>query len=314
VHEGNRRAIVAALVANLGIAIAKLVGFLITGAASMLAEAVHSVADTSNQALLLMGGRRARRAATATHPFGYGRERYFWAFIVALVLFLLGGLFAVAEGIDKLRHPHDVESATVAVGILVVAIGLEAFSLRTAIVEASLVRGTQGWWEFIRRAKGPELPVVLLEDTGALVGLILALFGVGLGALTDDAHWDALGSLGIGVLLVVIAGVLVVEMKSLLIGESASPGDERAIRTALETSPSIRRLIHLRTQHLGPDELLVGAKIEVDHTLTLPEVARCIDEAEARVRASVSKARVIYLEPDVARAAASDATGGGEQP
>lgn len=300
-HEGNRRAIVAALVANFGIAIAKLVGFAITGAASMLAEAVHSIADTSNQALLLVGGRRAARAATVAHPFGYGRERYFWAFIVALVLFLLGGVFAVYEGIDKLRHPHDLESVTVAVVILVVAIGLETVSFRTAIVEASRQRGGVGWWEFIRHSKGPELPVVLLEDAGALFGLILALFGVGLGAVTDNPRWDAVGSLGIGVLLVVIAAVLVVEMKSLLIGEGASASDEATIRSTLESSSSIRRLIHLRTQHLGPDELLVGAKIEIDHTLTLPEIATCINEAETRVRTAVPKARVMYLEPDVAR-------------
>ena len=300
-HEGNRRAIVAALVANFGIAIAKLVGFFITGAASMLAESVHSIADTSNQALLLVGGRRAARAATVAHPFGYGRERYFWAFVVALVLFLLGGVFAVYEGIDKLRHPHDLESVTVAVVILVVAIGLETVSFRTAIVEASRRRGGVGWWEFIRHSKEPELPVVLLEDAGALFGLILALFGVGLGAVTDNPRWDAVGSLSIGVLLVVIAVVLVVEMKSLLIGEGASVGDEAAIRSTLESSPSIRRLIHLRTQHLGPDELLVGAKIEIDHTLTLTEIAQCINDAEARVRAAVPKARVIYLEPDVAR-------------
>ena len=300
-QDGSRKAIVAALGANLGIAVAKLVGFAVTGAASMLAEAVHSIADTANQALLLLGGRRARQRATPSHPFGYGRERYFWAFIVALVLFLLGGVFAMAEGIDKLRHPHDLESTAVAVVILVIAIGLESFSLRTAIVEAAEERGTQGWWNFIRRAKGPELPVVLLEDTGALVGLVLALAGVGLGALTDNARWDALGSLGIGILLVVIALVLVVEMKSLLIGEAASPADEVAIQTALAATPSVLGVIHLRTQHLGPEELLVGAKIELDHALTLPEVARCIDEAERRIREVVPKARLIYLEPDVTR-------------
>ena len=300
-HEGGRRAIIAALTANLGIAIAKLIGFAITGAASMLAEAVHSIADTSNQALLLVGGARARRRATPTHPFGYGRERYFWAFIVALVLFLLGGVFAIVEGVEKLRHPHELESAGIAIAILAVAIVLETFSLRTAIVEASKARAGQGWWEFIRRAKGPELPVVLLEDIGALFGLVLALLGVVIGGITDNPRWDAVGSLGIGVLLVVIAWVLVVEMKSLLIGEGASSGNERAIRDALESSPSVRKLIHLRTQHLGPEELLVAAKIELDHALTLPDVASSINEAEHRIRAAVPNARVIYLEPDVAR-------------
>lgn len=299
--DGSRRAIVAALGANLGIAVAKLIGFAITGAASMLAEAVHSIADTSNQALLLLGGRRARRAASASHPFGYGRERYFWAFVVALVLFLLGGVFAISEGIDKLRDPRDLESTVVAIVILTVAIGLESFSLRTAIIEATEVRGTLSWWEFIRHAKAPELPVVLLEDTGALVGLLLALFGIALGALTGNARWDALGSLSIGILLVVIAWVLVVEMKSLLIGEAASPRDEAAIRVALGESPGVLGVIHLRTEHLGPEELLVVAKIELDHRLTLPEIAGRIDEAERHVRDAVPTARLIYLEPDVAR-------------
>jgi cation diffusion facilitator family transporter len=301
VHEGSRKAIFAALAANAGIAVAKLVGFVLTGAASLLAEAVHSLADTSNQALLLLGGSRSRRKASLAHPFGYGRERYFWAFIVALVLFLLGGVFAIGEGIDKLRHPHELESLPIAVGILLVAIVLEGFSLRTALHQASLVRGSESWWLFIRHSKEPELPVVLLEDTGALLGLMLAMAGVGLGAVTDNARWDAVGSLGIGILLVVIAAVLVVEMKSLLIGESASPADVTAIERALAGSPGVRQVIHLRTEHIGPDELLVGAKIDLDHDLTLPEVAARINEAEARVRTAVPKARVIYIEPDVAR-------------
>ncbi|MCU1377871.1 MAG: cation diffusion facilitator family transporter [Acidimicrobiales bacterium] len=309
-HEGSRKAIFAALAANAGIAVAKLVGFVLTGAASLLAEAVHSLADTSNQALLLLGGSRSRRKASLAHPFGYGRERYFWAFIVALVLFLLGGVFAIGEGIDKLRHPHHLESLPIAVGILLVAVVLEGLSLRTAIHQASLVRGGESWWSFIRHSKEPELPVVLLEDTGALLGLMLALAGVGLGAVTDNARWDAVGSLGIGILLVVIAAVLVVEMKSLLIGESASPADVTAIERALAGSPGVRQVIHLRTEHIGPDELLVGAKVDFDHDLTLPEVAARIDEAEARLRTAVPKARVVYIEPDVARTEGVPATEG----
>lgn len=300
-HEGSRKAIFAALAANAGIALAKLVGFLLTGAASMLAEAVHSLADTSNQALLLLGGNRARREANRAHPFGYGRERYFWAFVVALVLFLLGGVFAIVEGIDKLQHPHELESLPIAVGILLVAVVLEGFSLRTAIAEASLQRGDDSWWKFIRHSKGPELPVVLLEDTGALLGLLMALLGVGMGAITDNARWDAVGSLGIGILLVLIAAVLVVEMKSLLIGESASPADIAAIERAIVETPCVLNLIHLRTEHLGPEELLVGVKVEMHHELTLPEVADQIDEIERHLRAAVPKARVIYIEPDVTR-------------
>jgi cation diffusion facilitator family transporter len=299
--EGSRRAIIAALVANVGIAIAKFVGFLLTGAASLLAEALHSAADSGNQALLLLGAKKAKRRATTEHPFGYGRERYFWAFVVSLVLFSLGGLFAIFEGIEKLRHPHELESVGIAIGILVVAIVLETFSLHTAVKEANHVRGNESWWSFIRHSKSPELPVVLLEDTGAEVGLFLALGGVLMAHFTDEPRWDAAGSLGIGVLLVVIAAVLAFEMKSLLMGESASPGDEAKIRRAIEDGPEVRRLIHIRTQHLGPEELLVGAKIELAGDPSFAEVAGAINATEGRIRAAVPSARVVYLEPDLAR-------------
>jgi cation diffusion facilitator family transporter len=301
VQEGSRKAIIAALVANSGIAVAKFVGFLITGSASLLAEAVHSVADTSNQGLLLFGGSRARRKATPEHPFGYGRERYFWSFVVALVLFSMGGLFAIYEGIEKLRHPHAPESFGVAVVILLVAIALETYSLTTAIREANHVRAGRSWWEFIRRSKSPELPVVLLEDIGAQTGLFLALGGVLAAHFTGAARWDAAGSLGIGILLVVIAIVLAVEMKSLLIGESASPADEDAIRGAIEGSSGVRRLIHMRTQHLGPDELLVAAKLEFEGGLSVAQLADAVNAAETRLREAVPTARVIYLEPDLTR-------------
>jgi cation diffusion facilitator family transporter len=300
VHEGSRKAIAAAFFANLGIAIAKFAGFAVTGAASLLAEAIHSVADTGNQALLFLGGHRARRRPTPEHPFGYGRERYFWAFIVALMLFSLGALFAIYEGIEKLIHPHELESVTVALAVLGVAIVLEAFSFRTAVVQSAALKGDESWWHFIRRSKSPELPVVLLEDTGALVGLMLAFVGVGAAELTGNPRWDALGSVGIGILLGVIAIVLAVEMKSLLIGESAAGPVEAAIRTAISDAPDVRRIIHLRTLHLGPDELLVAAKLDLDSS-TVPDVARAIDAAENRVRAAVPIARVIYLEPDLFR-------------
>jgi cation diffusion facilitator family transporter len=300
VHEGSRRAIVAAFLANLGIAIAKFVGFALTGAASLLAEALHSVADTGNQALLFLGGARARRRPTPEHPFGYGRERYFWAFVVALMLFSLGGLFAVYEGIDKLLHPHQLESVAIALGVLGVAIVLESLSFRTAFVEAAAVKGEESWWRFIRRSKSPELPVVLLEDTGALLGLGLAFLGISLAEVTGNPRWDAVGSIGIGILLVVIAIVLAAEMKSLLIGESATAQTESAIRAAIMDGPEVRRIIHLRTLHLGPDELLVAAKAELDSP-SVPDLTRAIDTVEARIRAAVPIARLIYLEPDVYR-------------
>ena len=298
-HEGSKRAIAAAFLANLGIAIAKFVGFAITGASSMLAEAIHSVADTANQGLLFLGGARAARPASAERPFGYGRERYFWSFIVALVLFLVGGLFAVYEGIEKLREPHEITSPAVALGILGVALVLETFSLRTAVKAANPERRGLSWWRYIRTSKSPELPVVLLEDLGALVGLAFAFIGVTLAVVTDQSRWDGAATLAIGILLVTIAIILVVELKGLLIGEAATPEDLRRIREAIEGTPSVRRLIHMRTQHIGPEEVLVGAKIELDPGLTSADIAEAINAAEARMREAVPIARVIYLEPDL---------------
>jgi cation diffusion facilitator family transporter len=300
--SGGSRAIVAALAANLGIAVTKFVAYLLTGSSSMLAESIHSVADSGNQGLLLVGGRRARRAATPEHPFGYGRERYIYAFIVAIVLFSLGGLFALYEGYHKLQHPEPIDSwRWVPVAVLVAAIGMESFSFRTAIVESNQIRGDQSWVQFVRHAKAPELPVVLLEDLGALVGLVLALVGVGLTLVTDDGTWDGLGTVCIGVLLVVIAFVLALETKSLVLGEGAAPDAVRRIEAALLADGSVERVIHMRTLHLGPEELLVAAKIAVRHDDTAAEVARAIDAAEVRVREAVPIARVIYLEPDLLR-------------
>jgi cation diffusion facilitator family transporter len=297
--EGGRRAIIAAFLANLGIAISKLVAFLFTGASSMLAESIHSFADTGNQALLILGGARARRLPSADHPFGYGRVRYFWAFVVALVLFTLGGLFAIYEGIQKLRDPHEIESPAWAFGVLILAIALESFSFRTAIREGERVRGTLTWWSFIHRSKSPELPVVLLEDLGALFGLSFALAGVSAAVATGDARWDAAGSLTIGLLLIVIAAILAVEMKSLLIGEAADPQVAKALEDSILGGPHVRRLIHMRTEHLGPEELLVTAKVEFEDGLSGRELTAAINATEDLMRRDTPMARVIYLEPDV---------------
>lgn len=303
-QEGSRKAIVAAFFANLGIAIAKFVGFFLTSSAGLLAEAGHSLADTSNQALLLLGGRRASRVADEDHPFGYGRERYFWAFVVALVLFSMGGLFALYEGIQKLIDPHETENLAVAIGILIVAIGLETFSLRTAVREANHVKPKDmGWWEFIRTSKQPELPVVLLEDVGAEIGLFLALAGVSLAATTGDPRWDAVGSIAIGLLLILIGIFLAIETRGLLLGERAAATSEEAIRRAITTHPAVRNLIHLRTQHLGPDVLLVGAKIEFANEFDTPRLATEVNAVETAIRAVEPMAKWIYLEPDLLRSA-----------
>ena len=296
----STRAIVAALAANLGIALSKFVACVLTGSSSMLAEAIHSVADSGNQGLLLVGGKRARRDATPAHPFGYGRERYLYAFIVSVVLFSVGGLFAIYEGFHKVRDPHGIDEwQWVPVAVLLVAIGLESFSFRTAIVESNHTRGAESWWSFVRHAKAPELPVVLLEDFAALLGLLFALIGVGMTLLTGNGVWDGVGTLMIGGLLVVVAVFLSVETRSLLLGESATPEAVRRIEAALLAEPSVQRIIHMRTLHLGPEELLVAAKIAVAGDDTASLVARAIDGAEARIRAAEPMARVIYLEPDV---------------
>lgn len=307
-HGGSAKAIMAALGANLGIAVIKFIAFGITGAASMLAEAVHSVVDSGNQVLLLTGARSARRAANTEHPFGYGRERYVYGFLVALVLFTAGGLFAVYEGVNKIRHPHHLDAPVVAIAVLLAAIMLESLSLRTAIGESRALKAADSWFGFIRHAKNPELPVVLLEDVAALTGLCFALAAVGLSWGTGQPVWDGIGTCLIGALLITVAVVLVVETKSLLVGESAAPAVVAAIAAALAgdgpaggAGSGVLRVIHLRTMHLGPEELLVGAKLAMAPGLELGQVARAIDAAEARVRAVVPAARVIYLEPDLDR-------------
>ena len=313
--SGGTKAIVAALGANLAIAASKFLAAGLSGSASMLAEGVHSVADSGNQALLLVGGKKAQREASEEHPFGYGRERYVYSFLVAVVLFAVGGVFALYEGYEKITHPHEIEHWYWPVGVLVFAIVAESLSFRTAIRESNALRGNLSWYQFIRRAKAPELPVVLLEDFGALVGLVLALGGVGLALLTGNGVWDGVGTLCIGALLVLIALVLAGETKSLLLGEAADPRELTRIRDALVDGESVTRIIHMRTLHLGPEELLVAAKVELRRDATVVQVAEAIDAAERRVRDAVPIARVIYLEPDIYRPEAatdSDTAGGAD--
>ncbi|MFI5777796.1 cation diffusion facilitator family transporter [Nocardia sp. NPDC051570] len=302
---GGKKAIVAALSANLGIAIAKFIGAAITGSGSMLAEAVHSVADTGNQGLLLLGQNRAEQEADELHPFGYARNRYFYSFVVALVLFTLGAMYAIYEGVHKIQHPEDLSSPFVAVAILVIASALESYSFWTAMRESAPLRGNAGWWRFIRNSRNPELPVVLLEDSGALIGLLIALVAVVLTMVTGNPIFDGLGTLAIGLLLGVIAVVLIVEMKSLLIGEGATPDQNRRIRENLVDGTRIDRVIHLRTEYLGPEELLVAAKVAIVPGLDIADIARAIDDAEARVRAAVPAAGLMYIEPDLYRSPAT---------
>ncbi|HEX4402594.1 MAG TPA: cation diffusion facilitator family transporter [Galbitalea sp.] len=307
VRPGGNRAIVAALLANVGIAIVKFIAFLFSGSSSMLAESVHSLADTGNQGLLLLGGRKSRKQADETHPFGYGRERFVFAFVVSIILFSVGGVFSIWEGIQKLTSPRPLENPWIPVVVLVVSIGLEAFSFRTAIRESRHTRGKDSLPAFIRHAKAPELPIVLLEDFAALIGLTLAFFGVGLTIITGNGVFDGISTLCIGTLLVLVAVVLGVETKSLLVGEGASPADLTAIRDAINAHKDVEALIHIKTLYLGPDELLVGAKVAFARTKKLADVASAIDAVEASIREAVPIARVIYLEPDVYRPSAEGA-------
>ena len=296
------RAILAALLANIGIAITKFIAAAISGSASMFAEAIHSVADSGNQFLLIIGGKRAKRAATATHPFGYGRSRYIYAFMVSIVLFSIGGMFSLFEGVSKLSEPHELENAWLPLTVLGVAIVLESFSLRTALHEAKKARGKTSLVQYIRHAKSPELPVVILEDIAALLGLVFAFVGVSLTVLTHDPIYDAYGTLAIGALLILVAIILGAETSSLLVGEGATADDTTLIRDALEVVVGKGAVIHMKTLYLGPDELMLGAKISVAKGATGEEIAETINAAEESVRNAVPATRVIYLEPDIKHA------------
>jgi cation diffusion facilitator family transporter len=306
--EGGTRAVIAALLANSGIAVTKFVAAAISGSASMLAEGVHSVADAGNQVLLLVGGRRAKKAATETHPFGYGRERYVFAFVVAIILFSVGGMFSLYEGIHKLESHEELNLPWIPLLVLSVAIVLESFSLRTAVIEANKARGDQSLVSFIRHAKQPELPVILLEDIAALLGLVFAFAGVGLSLLTGNVIWDAIGTIAIGVLLIGVAVILGIETKSLLVGEGASRADVEKIRAAFSAHKKVEAIIHMKTLYLGPDELMVAAKVAVPKATRATDLAKAINEIEDAVRAAVPVARVIYIEPDIYVAGSNTST------
>lgn len=297
--SGGTKAIIAAFLANTGIALTKFIAWFFSGSASMLAEGVHSVADAGNQLLLILGGRQAKKKADKEHPFGYGRERYVYAFVVSIILFSVGGIFSIYEGVDKLTHPHELENAWLPLLVLSIAIVLESFSLRTAVKESNHVRGKQTWVQFVRRAKAPELPVVLLEDIAALIGLVFAFVAVGLTVITGNPLFDAIGTLMIGTLLIIVAIVLGIETKSLLVGEGANDDDVAKIEQAIVAGPEAERIIHMKTLYLGPDELLVAAKLGFTADQKVLEIAAATNVIEQRIRAAVPSARVIYIEPDV---------------
>jgi len=297
--EGGKKAVIAALLANSGIAVSKFVAFAITGSTSMLSEAIHSVADALNQVLLLIGGKRSKRVADDKYQFGYGRVRYVYGFMVAIVLFMVGGIYSLYEGWHKWNHPEPVNNHWIAIGVLTIAIILESLSFRTAILETNKVRGKRSFAKFVRDARQPELPVILLEDFGALLGLVFAMFGVSFAVITGDGRWDGMGAMAIGTLLIIIAIILIREMSAMLVGEGALPEEYDAVKTALESAPLVERVIHLRTLHVGPDALLVGAKIAISRCDSAQDIAQGIDEAERLLRLAVPSAQYVFLEPDL---------------
>ena len=299
--EGGTKAVIAALLANSGIAVSKFVAFVITGSTSMLSEAIHSVADALNQVLLLIGGKRSKRVADEKYQFGYGRVRYVYGFMVAIVLFMVGGIYSLYEGWHKWNHPEPVNNHWIAIGVLTIAIILESLSFRTAILETNKVRGKRSFAKFVRDARQPELPVILLEDFGALLGLVFAMFGVSFAVITGDGRWDGMGAMAIGTLLIIIAVILIREMSAMLVGEGALPEEYDAVKAALESAPLVERVIHLRTLHVGPDALLVGAKIAIRRCDTAQDIAQGIDEAERLLRLAVPSAQYVFLEPDLDR-------------
>lgn len=304
--QSGTKAIVAALFANIGIAITKFFAAFVSGSAAMLAEGVHSVADSANQLLLLIGGKRSRKKADSKHPFGYGRERYLYAFVVAIVLFSIGGVFSVYEGLKKFKNPEALSMWWVPIAVLVVAIVLETMSFRVAIRESKKLKGSESWWQFVQRSKAPELPVVLFEDAAALVGLVIALVGVGLSVITGDPLFDAIATVAIGVLLIIVAAVLVIRVSSLLVGEGANPEDIHTIEKAISETHGVERIIHMKTLYMAPEELMIGAKISISPDKKVREVAAIINRAEAQIRMAVPHAKIIYMEPDVWRDPASE--------
>jgi len=293
------RSIFFALGANVAIAIAKTAGAVATGSASMLAEAIHSFADCGNQALLIWGLKEAKRTASADHPLGHGRAIYFWSFIVALMLFSMGGLFSIYEGVHKLHDTEPVRYAWVAVGILGFSIVAESVSLWGALREINKERGDQGLWRWFRSSRQSELLVILGEDIAALGGLVLALGFIGLAMLTGNPVWDAIGSIGIGVLLIGVAILVGIEVKALLVGQSAEPQVLAALRAHLEAQAPVAQVYSLITQQLGSD-IMVAVKARMRPLGTDVALIEAINTVERSLRATFPQVRWVFFEPDLA--------------
>jgi cation diffusion facilitator family transporter len=295
-----RKSVFAALGANTAIAIAKFVAAIISGSASMLAEAFHSLADTGNQALLLLGIKRAARPADETHPFGHGKARFFWGLLVAVSLFTVGGGFSIWHGVSGLvRGHHELPDPTLALIVIGFAFCFEGYAWRTAYKQLDESRRGRGVWDALRHSKDPEVLTVLAEDTAAISGLVVAAAGISLASITGEAAFDAIGSIIIGVILLAVAFLLGREEGALLLGESVDPQVRQAIDRAIDGVPEVQHRLEVLTMHLGPDEFLVVADVRFQNELDTEEIARAIDHVEAAIREAAPGAARIYVEPEI---------------
>ena len=297
-HGGTARAILYAFLANGGIAIAKTWAAWVTGSGSMLAEAIHSYADTGNQVLLYLGLRQSAKPPDPDHPLGYGKLSYFWSFIVALMLFSLGGLFSIYEGFHKYTHPEPLSNIWIAIGVLAVAIVLESFSLMGCLREINIIRGKRKFRDWLKHTRNSELVVVLGEDIAALLGLVLALAFVSLAAVTGNPVFDAIGSMCIGVVLIVISVFLTIRVRSLLVGRSADPEIQEAIRRIISDDPHIEKVFNAITVQFGPDTLL-AAKIKVRSGTDIDQAIANINLLERKLKEEIPDLKWSFIEPDV---------------
>ena len=297
-HGGTARAILYAFLANGGIAIAKTWAAWITGSGSMLAEAIHSYADTGNQVLLFLGLKQSGKAPDDEHPLGYGKLSYFWSFIVALMLFSLGGLFSIYEGFHKLQHPEPLTQVWIAIAVLAIAIVLETFSLLGCLREINIIRGKRAFRQWLHETRNSELVVVLGEDIGALAGLVLALMFVSLAAVTGNPVYDAIGSICIGLILLIISIFLAMRVRSLLVGRSADPEIQRAIARIIDSDEDIVEVFNVITTQFGPDTLL-AAKIKLKPGIDIEAAVAAINDLERQLKEQVPALKWCFVEPDV---------------
>ena len=295
--EGGRKSVIAALFGNLLIAITKFIAAAISGSSSMLTEGVHSLVDTGNQVLLIHGMHRASRPADARHPLGYGRELYFWSFIVALLIFALGAGVSIYEGLVHIRHPEPMQNLAISYGVLALSAVFEGFSWSVAFREFRQTKGNRGWWQAIRASKDPPTFIVLFEDSAAMIGLAIAALGITLAWLTGNPFWDGAASVLIGLVLGTVAMLLAREAKGLLIGERADAGLARDISAIATAHPGVVRTNGLMTTQLAPDAVVAALSVEFEDRLRAPEIEAAVSEIEAAITRKRPEVTALFVKP-----------------